>query len=147
MSVRADGASAIAGAERLAGVLDEGELVGRRQLGEAIELGRVTEDVDDEDSPRVLGDRGAGRFGIHVERAWIDVDEDRSAALVEDRVGGGDERERRRDDLVARADAGQAHGEVQAGRPARDGGDLTGAYPLGQRGLEPVDHRPQGEPP
>ena len=48
-------------------------------------------------------DRGLGRLRVDVERARVDVAEDRPGALVEDAVRRGDEAERRGDDLVAAA--------------------------------------------
>ena len=67
------------------------------------------------------------RRRVEHERVGIDVDEDGRRALVEHHVGRRDERDRRRDDLVARADAGGAHQQVQAGRAARDGDGVLAA--------------------
>ena len=68
-----------------------------------VELARVAEHVDGDDRARPLGDRGLDRRGVEVERARVDVGEDRRRALEDEAVRGGDERERRRDHLVARA--------------------------------------------
>ncbi len=141
MLVRADRPAAVAGAEGLAGVLDERETVGGGELGEAVELGRVAEDVDGEDPSGALGDRGPRRVGIHVQRSRVDVHEDRRRALEEDRVGRGDERKRGRDDLVSRAQPSQPHREVQAGRSARDRRDVLRADASGELRLEAVGHR------
>ena len=52
-----------------------------------------------------------------------------SAPHVADRVGGGDERERRDDDLVARPDARARQRQVQAGGARRHGDAVRGADP------------------
>ena len=49
------------------------------------------------------GPRSGRRVGQDVERLGVDVDEHRLGADVVDRPGRGEERERRRDDLVAPA--------------------------------------------
>ena len=50
---------------------------------------------------------------VHPVGDRVDVGEDRRGADVEDRVDGGDERERGHDHLVARADARGQQREVQ----------------------------------
>src|SRR3712207_7045644 len=57
--------------------------------------GRRAEDVHGQQRLRAVGDRGAGRVGIEVERVGVDVGEHRPGALVERDVRAGDERERR----------------------------------------------------
>ena len=51
------------------------------------------------------GDRALGGRRVEVVGARVDVGEDRRRAALPDRVGGGDERQRRHDHLVAGADA------------------------------------------
>ena len=68
-----------------------------------------------------VGDRRGGGLRVEVQRARVDVGEDRARALVEADVGARDERERRRDDLVAVLHPGRAQREVQPGGAARDG--------------------------
>ena len=103
-------------AERLAGVLDDrqAEPLERRQVG------REAEDVHRQQRLRALRDRGRGGRRVEVERDRVDVGEHRPRALVEHRVGRGDERERARDDLVALLHADRPQREVQAGGAARD---------------------------
>ena len=60
------------------------------------------------------GDRALGRDRVEVVGARVDVGEDRRRAALPDRVGGGDERQRRHDDLVARADAGRRRARAAA---------------------------------
>ena len=54
----------------------------------------------------LLDDR-AGEGGVHVPAALFGVDENGLGAEIGDRRSGGDERQRRAQDFVARADAGQ----------------------------------------
>ena len=77
-------------------------------------------------------DRGGHRRRIEVQRDRIDVGEHRTCALVEGDVRAGDERERRRDHLVAVPDADGAQREVQAGGAGRDGARVRGADARGE---------------
>ena len=61
--------------------------------------------VDRHDRLGARGDGALGRLRVEVERARVDVGEDRRRAALPDRVGGRDERHRRHDHLVAGADA------------------------------------------
>ncbi len=63
-----------------------------------------------------LGARRDGRFdqpGIEVERGIINIHIDRPRAAIGNSPTGGNERERRGDDFIARADIVEAHGHVQ----------------------------------
>ena len=71
-----------------------------------VHVGRQPDLVHGHDRLRALGDRALGRRGVEVVGQRVDVGEDRRRAALPDRVGGGDERQRRDDDLVAGADAG-----------------------------------------
>jgi hypothetical protein len=104
------------GSERLAGVLHDPERAVARQQLEAGHVGRVAEDVDRQDPGGALGERVAGRLGRDVERARVDVAEDRPRALVEKAVRRRHEAERARDHVVAALDPRRADGEVQARR-------------------------------
>ena len=68
--------------------------------------------------------RGSGPASAGRRRRTPDVAPD-----VADDVGGGDERERRDDDLVAGPDAGEHEREVQRGRARRRGDRLRRADP------------------
>ena len=57
--------------------------------------------MDGQDRRRARGDRGRRGRRVEVQRARVDVGEDRPRALVDRGVRARDERERRRDDLVA----------------------------------------------
>ncbi len=86
--------------------------------------------------------------GVRVEvvRARVDVGEDRRRAALPDGVGGGDERQRRHDHLVARTDARDVQRELQRGRAVRDGDGLGGADALRERGLELAHARALRDP-
>ena len=62
-----------------------------------------------------LGDRALRRRGVEVVGARVDVGEHRRGAALPHRVGGGDERQRRHDHLVAGADARDVERELQRG--------------------------------
>ena len=122
----------VSGPERLAGVLHDREAVGL----ERGHVGRVAEDVHRQQRGGAVGDRGRGGRGIEVERARVDVGEHRPGVLVEDRVGRGDERERRGHDLVAGLDADRAQPEVQRGGAGGHGARVRDAEPRGEGLLE-----------
>ena len=112
-----------------------------------VELARVAEHVDRDDRLRALGDRGLDGTRIHVQRAGIDVCENGRPALENEAVRGGDERDRRRDHLVAGLNAGNSAQEVEPGRATRQGNRIRSADPLGDHLLEAIDHRAEREPP
>ena len=116
----ADAAAAVLAADGLAGVLDDREAVLLGDRAERVHVARVAEHVHGQDGARARRDGRLDGRRVEHERLGIDVGEDGRRALVEHAVGRGHERDRRRHDLVALADAGRAHEQVQAGRAARD---------------------------
>ena len=114
-----------------------------RDPAQLVELAGVAEDVDGDDPSRPLGDRRLDGRGVQVERAQVDVGEDGRRALEDEAVRARDERERRGDDLVAGAEAGEVAEEVQARGAARDGGGIRCPHALGEELLEAVDRRPE----
>ena len=136
-------AQALAGIEGLAGVLDDRQaepLEGRR-------VGDLPEDVDRHHRAGATGHRGLRRRGVEVERHRVDVREHGAGALVEHRVGRGDERERRRDDLAVLLDADGAQRQVQPRGAGRDGAGVRRAHARGERLLEGGHARPEREVP
>ena len=111
-----------------------------------VELARVAVDVDRDDCLRPLGDRRLDRRRIEVEGTPIDVREDGDPAFVEEAVGAGGERVRRRDHLVSRSDAGRDAEHVQPGGAGGNGGRVRRADSVGDELLEPVDRRAEREP-
>ena len=103
-------------------------------------------------STRMTARVRAVRCGSHcrrrqVLRRRVDVGENGPRADIADRVGGGDERQRRDDDLVAGADPRCHEGQVQAAvqEETRDG--VAGADRCGESLLELGDPRPLRHPP
>ena len=69
---------------------------------ERLHVARVAEHVHRQDPARARRDGRLDGRRVEHERLGIDVGEDGRRALVEHHVGRGHERDRRRDDLVAR---------------------------------------------
>ena len=124
-AVRADPAALVLRSERLAGVLDQHEAVLLAQLAQRVELAGIAEDVDRDDPLRPLGDRGLDGGRVEVHRPLVDVGEDRRRPLVDEAVGRGDERVRRRDHLVALLEARRSR---RAGAAPRCPDDTAAAY-------------------
>src|SRR5439155_16963659 len=137
----------VLGTERLGRVLDEHEPVPVRDRAHLVELARTAEHVDGDDSPRPVGDRRLDRCRVHVQRLRVDVREYRRCAFEDEAVRRGDEGQRRRDHLVARADPGNVTEHVQSRRPARDRSRVRRTHPFGKQLLEPLDPRPERQPP
>ena len=98
-----------------------------------------------QETRRPLGHRRRGGLRIDVQRAPVDVTEDRPRLLVQHGVRRRDEAERGRDDLVTGRDAGRAQGEVEPGGPARDRRDVLDAEPRAERLLELGEPGPERE--
>jgi len=139
--VLTEAAALVLRTERLAGILDQRKAMLLGDRAQRIELARVAVDVDGDDRLRARRHRRLDGRGVEVERARVDVGEDGHAALVDEAVRRCRERVRRRDDLVARADARGDAEEMQPGGAGRDGGRVRCADLLGERLLEAVDHR------
>ena len=101
------------GAVRLAGVLDDGDALGPRQLEDRVEVERAPVEMDGDHRARARRDRALDQLGRDERGARIDVDEARRRARQRDRLGGRDERVRRHDHLVAAADAERAQRQHQ----------------------------------
>jgi hypothetical protein len=105
-----------------------------RDVGNTVDPGRVTVEVDGHDGARARRDLVLDLGGIDVERHRVDVHEHRPGAGAGDAAGGGEEGERRQQHLVAGADLqgvqGQRHrvgagGAADAVAGAAVGGDLV----------------------
>jgi len=81
---------------------------------ECRDVGRVPENVHDQDCPGAGGDCRLNRCRVHIECEWVDLCEHRRRTGVDDDVRRGDERERGGDYLVPRADAKGMQAAVQA---------------------------------
>ena len=146
-TVGANGRAAIAGAERFAGVLDERQPVPLGERAQRLELTRVAEDVDGDDRLRPRRDRRVDGCGVEVERARVDVCEDRCRPLVDRAVRARRERERRRDRLVPGLEPRDVAEQVQSGRAARDRRCVRRSDRLREELLEAVDPGAQREAP
>ena len=88
------------------------------QLRDLLQAAGVTAQAHEHDGPRAGVMRSSDGLGIEAQ-VLVDVGENRPQVLVEDRVVGRDEGQRRSDDLVAVVPAvallQQPHGQVQSG--------------------------------
>ena len=84
-------------------------------------------------------ERGADGVGGDAERLRVDVAEHGPRAGVRDRLGGGVERERRDDDVVAGADAERAQRERDRVRAVGDADRVPGAQVVRELALERGD--------
>jgi hypothetical protein len=131
-------------------VLDEGYVVGVGDVGEVVHGRGESVEVNRDDGVDVaveFPDSVLDAVGVEVERLGIDVGEGGDAARHADGVRGGDERERRRDDVTARADADALDGRMERRRPVRRRDGVVDLTRLRECGLEGSDLRPVGEVP
>ena len=100
------------GAHRLRRILDDLEVVAGGDVADRFHIGDAADPLHRHDRLGARGDlllhfrRVDGLVGQHVGV-------DRRRTEVDDRTGGGDERHRRRDHLVARADTHRPHADDQ----------------------------------
>ncbi len=94
--------SPVAGAQRVAVVLDQPEPLLARQRADRVQIEGVAEGVRQEDRARARTDRLGHPRGRRIVGAELDVHEDRHEPVLEDRVDGGRKSRGRSDDLVAR---------------------------------------------
>ena len=147
----ADETAPVAGRHGVRGVLDHREPMRRRQLTDAVEVGRVAGVVHGENGAGARRDRRGDERGIDVQGVRLHVHQDGPGAHVLDHVDGGRERRGRRDHLVARTDA-QGHQRGVQARGARvhrqraGRADVGGELLLESLGLRPGRDpaRPQG---
>ena len=128
------------------GVLDHAKTVVVGQGAEGERVGRASGVVDRQDDAGPRRDGLTRRGDVHRRRVPVHVDEDRCRAGVEHRVGGGAERQRRRDHFVARAHLAGEQGEMETGRAGVERHGLARADVPGERGLERLHARTGGEP-
>ncbi len=137
----------VLGAERLTGILDEGERVPRGDLAERSELAGIAEDIDGDNGLRARSDCRLDGRRVQVQGVRIDVHEDRPRTFVEDAVRRSDKRERRRDRLVPGAETRSPDAEVESSRAARHRDNARRADALRECLLEAIDHGAEREPP
>ena len=101
---------------------------------EGVDVAGIPIDVGREDRGRLVGHGGARRRRVEVERAWVDVCEDRDAVLPEHRGGRRGERHRRRDDLALHVE--RAERDVERERSVGDDREVRRGQACAQRALE-----------
>jgi hypothetical protein len=134
-------------AGRVRRILDQRQASLPAQLAQRCQCGRVAAVVDGAHGLRAWRDAPLHVRGIDPEvvRAG-DVGQHRRCAAVAHRRGGGDERHRRHDDLVARPDAGGQVREVKRRGAARQRDRVRHAQHFRKRRLEALRARTHRQP-
>ena len=95
---------------------------------------------------RSLCDGLCRRGGVEVQTVAVDVDEDGGRPDMRDGVGGRHESERRRHDLVTRADTDPNEGEMKSGGTRGNCHDFTCSHVVAKLLLEQRDKWPLPDP-
>ena len=109
---RADGLALPCRAYRLRGILDHAQFVLVGDRIQPVHVHRLAGQIHRNDRTGSWRDRGFNFIEIDVARDRVDVGEYRHSTHFEDHVRGGDPRDRRGDDFVARAYAGDAQRDL-----------------------------------
>ena len=134
-------AAADRGSMRLARVFDEHDAMPVRDPAQFVDLSRMTVQVDRHEGLCPRRNRGLHLCRVQAVRVGLDVDEDGSRADEQRRVGGGDEGEGARDDLVAFFDPVRQHQQMERGGPRAERDGVSHAAPLRELALESLGHR------
>ena len=134
------GVTAVGGSDGACRILDDRDAVAIGEIGKRRQIGGQTELVDGHDCLRPLADRPLGRAWIEVVGAGVDVGEDRSGAALPHSIGGGDERHRRHDHLVACGDPAGEQRQVKRTGAVGDRDGLRRTDPL-SKGLFELPER------
>jgi hypothetical protein len=118
---RTGAAPTLSRTETLRRVLDDGQPMAGGDGVDRGEIGALAEQAHRQDRARRGTDRGLEQRRIEIVGVRIDVDEDRPCAEQRDRLAGGDEGERRGDDLVARSHPERHQREQECVGSACDG--------------------------
>ena len=103
--------------ERVARVLDHRQAVAGGDLGDAVPVGRVADEVGEQQRAGAVGDHLLDPVDVDAVRQRLAVDEHRDPAAADDRCDVGREGERARDDLGAGREIEQLEREVERRRP------------------------------
>ena len=154
----------VPGAMRLAGILDDDEVVPGRQVEDGIHVGHLPVEMRGDDcrhraasalaqhavGPQVASafglQIGAQPLGIHGIGALVDVDEIRPRAGLRDRLRSGDEGERHRHHGVSGPDTRPDQREAQGIRAARHSDAKPRVAELREVALKSLDHGTTDEP-
>ncbi len=133
-------------AERLCRVLHDRHPVRRGERDELVHARGLAVEVHDEHGARARAERRTNTIDVERERLGVDVDEHRAGSDAHDALDGGEERERRRDHLVARSDAERQERAHERVRAARDPDGVARAQKLRRCGLERLHFGAEQEP-
>ncbi len=142
----ADRLAAPACAERLRGILDHAQFLAPREVVQPVAIDRQAREIDRDDGAARGGHGLFGSVEIDIARARIDVDEHRLAAHLEYHVRRRHPGERRGDDFMTFADAGEAQADFQRRGARVEAAHRASATQLGERGLEAFDLRARSDP-
>src|SRR5690625_1965925 len=134
------------GAETLGAVLDQNQVMIVGNALQGVHVGRLAKQVNRQNGARAFGDRCPNPVGVDIEAACIHIDKHRRGAHIGDGLGGGNKGKRRGNDLIARADAGSAQGQMQRIGSRRTAYGVAYAQPFGQLLFKRADVGPQNEP-
>ena len=129
----------VVGAHRLGGVGYHGQAPAMRDRLDLVHGRGLTVQVHGHHGPRPRRDGRLETPGIEVVGLRVDVDEDRDGADQHNRARGGDEREGRRDHLVAGAHTHRLEGEQQRVGARVEADAVPGAAEGSELGLEGPD--------
>jgi hypothetical protein len=117
----------VPGVDGLGGILDDAQAVLAGDGQEAVHRAGDAGVVDGEEGAGAPRDGLLDQGIVQVKGVRPDVHEDRPGPQAGDGVGGGDEGERRQDDLVAGPQVAQQGGHFQGRRAGRDHQDAVDA--------------------
>ena len=143
---RAHAPALVGGPDGLAGVLDHRHAPLAAQRQQRVEVGGMSIQVHGEDRPGARCDRRRHRFRGDVQRLWIEVREHRPRPRPHHREGGEGGGQRRRDDLVALADAQALQRELDGLGAVGHRDHFPRPQPARELALEGLAFRPQDEP-
>ena len=129
----------VAGTDRLRGVLDHDQPAGVREAPERRRRSELAVEVYRQERPGARCDGRCGGVRVDQEGPGRQVDEHRRRPHSQDRLGGGEEGERRGDHLVARPHVQGAEREEQRVRPGVEADRVRDAQVRGRFGLERRD--------
>ena len=140
-------APAVAAADRVRRVLDDGEAVSLREREHLVDRAREAAVVQRADRLRPRRDRRLEVGRVEIELAVAhDVAEHRLGAGLPNRVRRGDERQGRRDHLVATADVERDERQLEGGGTVCDRDRMSAGERVGELRLELRDARARAPP-
>ena len=132
--------------DRMGRVGDQDPLVLAREREQPVVVAGQAREVHGQDDARARRRQALHRVRIEVQRLPVDVGEDRSGALIDDRVRGRGEGQRRRDRPVTGSEPRRPARGVERGGAVREGHGVFHPPALGQAALEPRQGGPLGDP-